>query len=116
MIKPEQILTENKDRDAQILEQYWVNKLSQKDIAISFSISQARVSQILYENRSLIKYDPDYEKSKRIRHYEAQYEMATPENHTQEHWLEKIRDEVEGQNQTQAEQPSWLNGRLTSAN
>lgn len=111
MIDPQKILTENKERDAQILDQYWIEKKSQTDIANSFEISQSRVAQILYANRSLIKYDPDYEKAKRIRHYEQQYEKATPENHSQEHWLDKIRDEV---NTAKIEEtPDWLKSRLT---
>ena len=115
MIDPQKILTENKERDAQILEQYWVEKKSQVDIAKSFEISQSRVAQILYANRSLIKYDPDYEKAKRIRHYEAQYELATPETHSQEHWLDQIRNEVETA-KVEESTPDWLKSRLTGVN
>lgn len=115
MIDPQRILTENKERDAQILEKFWTEKKSQKEIALSFEISQARVCQILYANRSLIKYDPDYEKAKRIRHYEQQYESAQPEAHSQEHWLDKIRDEVEMAKPAE-ETPDWLKSRLTGVN
>lgn len=114
MIDPQKILTENKERDAQILEQYWVEKKSQTDIATSFKISQSRVAQILYANRSLIKYDPDYEKAKRIRHYEQQYENAQPEAHSQEHWLDKIRDEVDVV-KVEESTPDWLKSRLTTS-
>lgn len=116
MIDPQKILTENKERDAQILEKFWIEKLSQTDIANSFEISQSRVAQILYANRSLIKYDRDYEKAKRIRHYEQQYEASMPEAHSQEHWLDKIRDEVEIEKPTESETPDWLKSRLTGVN
>ena len=114
MIDPQKILTENKERDAQILEEYWVLKKTQSEIAMSFKIDQSRVSQILYANRSLIKYDPDYEKAKRIRHYEQQYENSAPENHPQEHWLDMIRNEVETAKVEEAT-PDWLKSRLTTS-
>ena len=74
------------------------------------------MAQILYANRSLIKYDPDYEKAKRIRHYEQQYENAQPETHSQEHWLDKIREEVETAKPEESPTPDWLKSRLTGVN
>lgn len=114
MFDPEKIITENKERDAQILTKYWRDKLSQDDIGKEFGISGSRVGQILWANRTLVKYDPDFEKAKRIRHYEQQYEKAKPEAHSQEHWLDKIRDEVDTAKPAE-ETPDWLKSRLTGS-
>lgn len=116
MFDPEKIITENKERDAQILTKYWQDKLSQDDIGKEFNISGSRVGQILWANRSLVKYDPEFEKSKRIRHYEKQYEISQPENKTQEYWLDRIRDEVQVDKPAEEEKPSWLQGRLNGVN
>lgn len=112
-IDPEKILTENKERDAKILADFWVEKKSQRQIAEEQNLSQVRINQILYANRSLIKYDADFEKNKRIRKYEEELEKSETIKHDSEYWMDKIRDEIEvASNNSNEEKPSWLTDRL----
>lgn len=119
MIKPEQIVGNNKVRDAQICLLFLYENMNQQEIADKLSISRTRVGQVLYANRALLiseTLDSDYEKLQRIQYYKKMAIDAVETTHDKEYWLDKIKYEVESEiKDVGGNQPNVLN-RLLNAN
>ena len=116
MINPEQIVGQNKIRDAKICMLFLYEHMTQKEIGESLRISRIRVGQVLYANRALLILDAQYEKLQRINHYKRMADEASPALHDKEYWLDKVRQEVEGTSQEQLNQPASLNRLLGIVN
>ena len=112
MITPEQIVGQNKIRDAKICMMFLYEHMTQKEIGESLGISRIRVGQVLYANRALLILDSQYEKLQRINHYKRMADEAPAGAHDKEYWLDKVREEVEGTSPEQVNQPASLNRLL----
>ena len=94
-MKLPEIYGNNKIRDFKIL-QLFNDGMSETDIAISFLISQSRVSQIVYRNRTLLNADKELEKIKRINLIKRQIKKAGDSKKDVADLIDQLRVETEG--------------------
>ena len=66
MILPKEVKTKHKIRDFKIVRLWAQDHQTMEDIGKRFKITRTRVSQIIYDNRDLLKSNKEFEKNKRI--------------------------------------------------
>lgn len=95
-MKLPEIYGKNKIRDSKIL-QLFLDGESETDIAINMNLSQSRVSQIVYRNRSMLNADKALEKAKRINFLKRLIKRKDPESKKDiADLIDQLRIEVEG--------------------
>lgn len=103
MIQPSEILTRDKERDADICNLFLYENLSMVNIGAKHGISHQAVSYILRNNKSLLKIDKEFNKAKRINVLERMLQ-ETPEklskNKDNTDLIEQLRKEHEGDSVT----------------
>ncbi len=63
---PNEINSRHKIRDASILRLFLNENMTLKELGSRFKLTGSRIQQILYDNRSLIKWEKNYEKAIRV--------------------------------------------------
>jgi len=66
MILPKEVKTRHKIRDFKICRMWAQDYKTMEEIGKRFGITRTRVSQIIYDNRDLLKSNKEFEKQKRI--------------------------------------------------
>lgn len=66
MIKPEEILTRDKERDAKICNLFMEESKTLEEIGLEFDMTAPSVHYILQKNKSLLQLDREFEKIKRV--------------------------------------------------
>ena len=66
MIKPDDILTRDKDRDAKICNRFMDDSKTLDEIGLEFGMTAPSVHYILHKNKSLLILDRNFERAKRI--------------------------------------------------
>lgn len=95
-MKIEEIKGENPERDFQIIQDFLDESQDVTAIAVKYQISPTRVYQIVYKNKSLIKIEQDWEKTKRILWLKKQILKRGDSKKDSADLQEQLRKEIEG--------------------
>lgn len=99
MILAKDVLTESdelKQRDADILNAWLYEGITQRELGIQYEMTRDNVAKILSKNRSILKIDKQYTKIKRIHELHKQLHRTGDTKKDRIEVLEQLRKEDEG--------------------
>lgn len=103
MIKPSEIKTRDKERDAEILNLFAHEHERLQDIADKFGLNKSTISYIISKNKDIIKIDKTFHKLKRINYLERMLDKCDDnlaKGRDASDVLKELRAEYEGDAKT----------------
>ncbi len=97
---PTKITTRHRIRDCKICQLYVDENQTMEEIAVKFQLTRTRISQILYDNRSLLVQEKEWERTKRINWLKRQVKQRGNTKKDPADLVDQIRKETDGDKPT----------------